>query len=136
MNIQYYAPTFITILITLLTQASQVSATRARRKLSIHLPGSEGHLDLEKFHKVHTDQIEQNVVFLPILWLSSTLVSWLFVFPLGLSWVLFRALNIRGHITKNSKLRDLGSNGYIAAQIILFFIFFAFLGIDLLNLNF
>jgi glutathione S-transferase len=136
MSLQLYTPILITILITLLTQASQVSVTRARRKFGITLPGTKDRLDLEKFHQVHTDQIEQNVVFLPILWVSSLLVSWFLVLPIGLSWVLLRALYIRGYMNKNDKLRDFGSNGYILAQMILFFLVFAGFGIDLLNLKF
>jgi glutathione S-transferase len=136
MSIQIYAPILITILITLLTQASQVSVTKARRKFGIPLPGSAEHIDLEKFHRVHTDQIEQNVLFLPILWISSILVSWMIVLPLGLAWVLLRAIYIRGFVNKNDKLRDFGSNGYMAIQIILFFLVFAAFGIDLLNPKF
>jgi glutathione S-transferase len=136
MSLQLYTPVFITILITLLTQASQVSLTKARRKFGIPLPGTANHVDLEKFHTVHSDQIEQNVVFLPILWVSSILISWVFILPLGLSWVLLRALYIRGYVNKNDSLRDFGSNGYLISQIILFFLVFAAFGIDLLNLNF
>jgi glutathione S-transferase len=136
MSIQLYIPIFITILITLLTQASQVSFTKARRKFGIPLPGTANHVDLEKFRTVHVDQIEQNVVFLPILWVSSILISWVFILPLGLSWVLLRAIYIRGYVNKNDSLRDFGSNGYLISQIILFFLVFAAFGIDLLNLNF
>lgn len=136
MSLQFYTPIFITILITLLTQASQVSVTHSRRKLDTSLLSSKNHVDLERFHQAHTDQVEQNVVFLPILWISSMLVSWVFILPLGLAWVLLRAFYIRGFVSKNDKIRDLGSSGYLAIQIILFFLVFAGFGIDLLNIKF
>lgn len=136
MSLQFYTPIFITILITLLTQASQVSVTHSRRKLDTSLLSSKNHVDLERFHQAHTDQVEQNVVFLPILWISSMLVSWMFILPLGLSWVLLRAFYIRGFVSRNDKIRDIGSSGYLVIQIILFFLVFAGFGIDLLNIKF
>ncbi|MBC7472519.1 MAG: MAPEG family protein [candidate division SR1 bacterium] len=136
MSIQFYTVIFITILITLLTQASQVSIIRTRRKFDIPPAGSKDHAELDRFHRAHTDQIEQNIVFLPILWVSSVLVNWMFILLLGLSWVLLRAVYIRGFVTKNDKIRDLGSTGYLAVQITLFFLVFAGFGIDLLDIKF
>jgi glutathione S-transferase len=129
MTIEFYIAAFITLLITLLTLATQVSVVRARKHFSIPIPQVTKHIDFDKYLQVHADQIEQNVIFLPILWVASSLVSWVYIMAIGLIWIGFRGLYIRGFVKNNLKLVDYSSKGYMYIQIalcvLIFFILIA-----------
>ena len=120
MTPEFYSAAFITVLITMLTQAAQVSVSASRRKFGIPLPSVTGHIEFERFHRAHANQIERNVVFLPVLWLSSMAISWVFILPLGLIWVILRAIFVRAYATDNKKLRMIGGIGDVVPTAILF----------------
>jgi glutathione S-transferase len=129
MTTEFYIAAFITLLITLLTLATQVSVVRARKKFSIPIPQVTKHVDFEKYLQAHADQIEQNIIFLPILWIASSFVSWVYILLIGLIWIVFRGLYIRGFIKNNIKLLEYSGKGYMYTQIalcvLIFFILIA-----------
>jgi glutathione S-transferase len=136
MTNEFYTAAFITILVTLLTQAAQVSVSRARRKFGVPLPNVTGHVEFERFHRAHANQIEQNVVFLPILWLSSVVLNWVFILLLGLAWLALRVLYIRGYVTNNVQLRRFGGYGYAVPMMILLALTFLSIGISFFGIKF
>lgn len=136
MTNEFYAAAFITMLITMLTQAAQVSVSNARRKFGIPLPSVTGHVEFERFHRAHANQIERNVVFLPVLWLSSVAVNWVFILLAGLTWVGLRALYIRGYVTDNKKIHMIGGIGDVIPAIVLFILTFLSLGISFFGIKF
>lgn len=63
-----------------------------RIKTGVAAPAITGHPEFERAFRVHYNTIEQLVLFLPLLWLSTQVVGDVWAAAIGLVWIIGRVL--------------------------------------------
>ena len=90
-----------TALVTLATLAltfvfsGRVGAMRP--KYGIAAPSTTGHPDFERANRVHYNTLEQLVLFLPLLWLATSVIGDAWAAGLGVVWILGRLVYARAY---------------------------------------
>jgi len=80
-----------------------IQVGRARGRCDVAAPATTGNEEFERYFRVHQNTLEQLVVFLPALVAAATFGNQFFAAPVGLLFVIGRALYARAYI------RDPGS---------------------------
>jgi len=91
---------------------------RARAKFDVPAPASSGHPTFERTFRAQQNTLEQLIIFVPSMWMFSSLVSAQIAAVLGVVFVIGRALYFRGYVAEASK-RGTGFLISAAAQMTL-----------------
>jgi uncharacterized membrane protein YecN with MAPEG domain len=95
-----------------------VQCGQARGRFGVAAPATHGHPVFERYFRVQQNTIEQLVIFLPSLFLFAWYVSTRWALPLGLVFIVGRALYARGYVADPAK-RGPGFLLTIAANAVL-----------------
>jgi uncharacterized MAPEG superfamily protein len=98
----------VTVLVLIQYVVQSVRVGMARGKYGVEAPATTGHPVFERHFRVHQNTLEQLVVFLPSLWLFSTLSSPRIAALLGLVFLVARFLYERGYV-EDPKKRSTGA---------------------------
>jgi glutathione S-transferase len=82
----------VTLLALVVYLGTVVHCARMRARHRILAPATSGHPDYERAFRIQQNTLEQLVLFLPALWLFSTLVNPLVGAALGAVWVAARGV--------------------------------------------
>lgn len=74
-----------------------------RGKHGVKAPATTGHPEFEKAFRVHANTVEQLVLFLPLLWLSTAVVGDVWASLAGLVWVIGRVIYARAYLADPAK---------------------------------
>jgi glutathione S-transferase len=91
---------------------------RARGRYKVPAPAISGDPAFERTFRAQQNTLEQLIIFVPSMWMFSTLVSAQIAAVLGLVFVIGRALYFRGYVAEASK-RGTGFLISAAAQVTL-----------------
>jgi uncharacterized membrane protein YecN with MAPEG domain len=95
-----------------------IQCGQARGRFGVAAPATSGHPAFERYFRVQQNTIEQLVVFLPALFLFAWFVSARWAVPLGLVFIVGRALYARGYVADPAR-RGPGFLLTIAANAVL-----------------
>ena len=87
----------VTVLAVLVLLAFAIRVARTRRKVNIFPPAMMGAPELERALRIHGNTVEQIVIFLPALWLSSLYFQGWAPPAIGLVWCLGRIIYAVGY---------------------------------------
>ena len=76
---------------------------QARGRFGVAAPATVGHPTFERYFRVQQNTIEQLVIFLPALFLFAWFVSARWAVPLGIVFIVGRALYARGYVADPAK---------------------------------
>ena len=62
----------------------------ARAKTGVNAPAIAGQPDFDKAFRIHMNTVEQLVLFIPVLWLATSVVGDLWAAEIGVVWVVGR----------------------------------------------
>ncbi len=79
-----------------------------RGKCKIDAPATVGHPDFERAFRIHSNTIENLILFVPLLWVASIFYGGTIPFWLGLAWVVTRLIYAWGYSQQNTQLRGPG----------------------------
>jgi uncharacterized membrane protein YecN with MAPEG domain len=85
-------PEFVILLALALYLGTMMYCARMRARHRIMAPATSGHPAYERAFRIQQNTLEQLIVFVPAVWLFSTLVNPLFGAVLGAIWILGRLL--------------------------------------------
>ena len=76
-----------------------------RSKHGIKAPAISGHPEMDRAVRVHMNTLEQLVIFLPLLWLSTAFFHWLGWLPaaMGLLWIVGRLMYMQSYMADPDK---------------------------------
>jgi glutathione S-transferase len=80
-----------------------VQCGQARGRFGVAAPATAGHPIFERYYRVQQNTIEQLVIFLPALFLFAWFVSTRWALPLGILFIIGRALYARGYVADPAK---------------------------------
>jgi len=80
-----------------------VQCGQARGRYGVAAPATAGHPVFERYFRVQQNTIEQLVIFLPALFLFAWFVSTRWALPLGILFIVGRALYARGYVADPAK---------------------------------
>lgn len=80
-----------------------------RTKWNIKAPATVGHPDFERAFRIHSNTVENLVLFFPLLWIASIFYGGTIPFWLGIAWVVSRLVYAFGYAQKNTQLRAPGA---------------------------
>jgi glutathione S-transferase len=80
-----------------------VQCGQARGRFGVAAPATAGHPIFERYYRVQQNTIEQLVIFLPALFLFARFVSTRWALPLGILFIIGRALYARGYVADPAK---------------------------------
>ena len=76
---------------------------RARGRFNVPAPAIAGHPTFERTLRAQQNTLEQLIIFVPSIWMFSSLVSAPIAAALGVVFVIGRALYFRGYVAEASK---------------------------------
>jgi len=97
---------------------------RARGRLNVPAPATQGHPEFERLYRVQLNTLEWLVIFLPCLWLSAVLTSDLgmratvWVAGLGVLWIIGRYIYSEAYV-KDPSTRSRGFGIQALATLLL-----------------
>ena len=97
---------------------------RARGRLNVPAPATQGHPEFERLYRVQLNTLEWLVIFLPCLWLSAVLTSdlgmraTLWVAGLGVLWIIGRYVYSEAYV-KDPSTRSRGFGIQALATLLL-----------------
>jgi glutathione S-transferase len=97
---------------------------RARGRLNVPAPATQGHPEFERLYRVQLNTLEWLVIFLPCLWLSAVLTSdlgmraTLWVAGLGVVWIIGRYIYSEAYV-KDPSTRSRGFGIQALATLLL-----------------
>jgi len=97
---------------------------RARGRLNVPAPATQGHPEFERLYRVQLNTLEWLVIFLPCLWLSAVLTSdlgmraTLWVAGLGVVWIIGRYIYSEAYV-KDPATRSRGFGIQALATLLL-----------------
>ncbi len=68
-----------------------------RRRYGVEAPAITGHIEFEKANRIHYNTIEQLVLFIPLLWLGSSVIGDVPAAGLGVVWLVGRLIYASGY---------------------------------------
>ncbi len=80
-----------------------IQCGHARGRYGVAAPATVGHPIFERYFRVQQNTIEQLVIFLPALFLFAWFVSTRWALPLGILFIVGRALYARGYVADPAK---------------------------------
>ncbi|HEX5279968.1 MAG TPA: MAPEG family protein [Micropepsaceae bacterium] len=80
-----------------------------RGKWKILAPATAGHPDFERAFRIHSNTVENLVLFIPLLWVASAFYGGTIPFWLGVAWVISRLVYAWGYSRQNTQLRGPGA---------------------------
>ena len=92
----------VTILAVLMTTAFGALVGSQRGKSKLSAPSVDGDETFQRAFRVHYNTIENLVVFLPVLWLSTGVIGDLWTAVIGAVWLLGRLLYQRAYMSDPS----------------------------------
>lgn len=95
--------TLATLAMVLLTFLFSFRAGKTRLKTGVSAPAMAGDDEFERATRVHQNTLEQMVLFLPVLWIFSTLVSDLYAGIAAVLWIIARVLYSQAYMGDPSK---------------------------------
>jgi glutathione S-transferase len=95
-----------------------IQVGRARGRYAVAAPATTGNEHFERHFRVHMNTLEQLVLFLPSLWVFGSYVSPYWAAPLGLLFIVGRALYGFSYV-RDPKSRSLGFMLSIVPTLIL-----------------
>lgn len=95
----------VTVLAVLFLFYTGLNVAQMRGKHKINAPAVTGHPEFECAYRVQVNTLEQFVMFLPLLWLATSLFESLAWLPaaFGLVWVVGRVIYMRGYMAAPEK---------------------------------
>ncbi len=69
----------------------------ARAKTGVNVPAMAGQPDFDKAFRIHMNTIEQLVLFIPVLWLATSVVGDLWAAEIGVVWIVGRVIYAAGY---------------------------------------
>ena len=93
----------VTVSALLFTFILSGRAGAMRGKHGVNAPAMTGNVGFEKANRIHANTIEQLVLFLPLLWLSTAVVGDLWAALVGLVWIFGRVLYARAYMADPAK---------------------------------
>lgn len=124
MNNPMVLPALATVLALIVYWAFGFNVGRARIKYKVPLPQTTGNPDFERVYRVHQNTLEQIVIFLPALWVFSTVVSPLWGAALGWVWIVGRIVFAWGYYQAVEKrvvgfgITALGTMGLLLGSLV------------------
>ena len=86
-----------------------------RGKTKVEAPATVGHPDFERAFRIHSNTVENFVLFVPILWIASIFYGGTIPFWLGMVWVVSRLIYAWGYSQQNTQMRGPGALlGYVS----------------------
>jgi glutathione S-transferase len=86
-----------------------------RGKTKIEAPATVGHPDFERAFRIHSNTVENLVLFIPLLWVASIFYGGTIPFWLGIAWVASRLIYTWGYSQQNTRMRGPGMGiGFLA----------------------
>ena len=79
----------------------------ARSKTGVIAPAMAGQPDFDRAFRIHMNTIEQLVLFIPVLWLATSVVGDVWAAEIGVVWVVGRVIYASGY-RKDAKKRGPG----------------------------
>ena len=79
----------------------------ARKEYKVKVPKVSGNIEFEKVFRAQQNTLENVVMFLPLLWISSVFFSAMISGVVGSMWLFSRVLFALGYSSKNMKRRSL-----------------------------
>jgi len=76
---------------------------RAREEYKVEAPATTGHPLFERAYRVQMNSLEQSVIFLPALYMSSRFFHWKFATALGFGWSISRLFFGRAYMSDPKK---------------------------------
>lgn len=80
-----------------------------RDKWKIQAPATVGHPQFERAFRIHSNTVENLVLFIPLLWIASVFYGGMIPFWLGLAWIVSRLIYFWGYSQQNTQLRGPGA---------------------------
>lgn len=80
-----------------------------RGKTKIEAPATAGHPDFERAFRIHSNTVENLVLFIPLLWIASIFYGGMIPFWFGIAWVVSRLIYAWGYAQQNTQLRAPGA---------------------------
>lgn len=80
-----------------------------RAKHNIEAPATTGHPDFERAFRIHSNTVENFVLFIPLLWIASVFYGGMIPFWLGIAWVVSRLIYAWGYAQQNTQMRGPGA---------------------------
>ena len=110
----------VTILAIVVTFYFSARVGAARVKLGIDAPAMAGNPTFDRIFRVHANTVEQIVLFIPMLWISTMVVGDVWAAAIGALWIVGRLVYMSGYSVDADKrgpgmLITLGSTGILAA---------------------
>ena len=69
----------------------------ARAKTGVNAPAMAGQPDFDRAFRIHMNTVEQLVLFLPVLWLATSVVGDLWAAEIGVVWIVGRLTYAAGY---------------------------------------
>ncbi|HEY5622886.1 MAG TPA: MAPEG family protein [Gammaproteobacteria bacterium] len=101
--IQMKYTALVTILAVAVTFYFSARVGIGRAKLGIDAPAMTGNPTFDRTFRVHANTVEQIVLFLPVLWLSTAVVGDVWAAAIGVLWVIGRLIYARGYVAEADK---------------------------------
>ena len=98
--------TLIAVFLTFVL-GGRVGYMRARHK--IEAPATVGHPEFERAFRIHSNTVENLVLFVPLLWVASIFYGGVIPFWLGIAWIISRLIYTWGYSQKNTQMRGPGA---------------------------
>ncbi|MEI6730078.1 MAG: MAPEG family protein [Pseudomonadota bacterium] len=101
-------PALVSILALIMYMVFTVNVGKARGRCLVQAPAVSGNQEFERYYRVQMNTLEQLIVFLPALWIFSTVVYCpLIASAIGMVWIIGRILYALGYY-KDVKKRFAG----------------------------
>lgn len=92
---------------------------KARGTYGVAAPAMTGHIEFDKRNRVHMNTLEQMVLFLPLMWLSTPVLGDCYAAIAGLVWSIGRVVYARGYYAEASKRGTGFMIGLLATVVVL-----------------
>jgi len=101
-------PALVSILALIMYMVITFNVGKARVRCGVQVPAVSGNHEFERYYRVQMNTLEQLIVFLPALWIFSTVVYFpLIASSIGMMWIIGRILYALGYY-KEAKKRFAG----------------------------
>jgi uncharacterized membrane protein YecN with MAPEG domain len=104
-NVLAGAVTLLAIFVTM-TLGGRVGYMRGKYK--IDAPATVGHPNFERAFRIHSNTVENLILFIPLLWVASVFYGGTIPFWLGIAWVVSRLIYAWGYSQQNTQMRGPG----------------------------
>lgn len=79
-----------------------------RGKYKIDAPATVGHPGFERAFRIHSNTVENLILFVPLLWVATIFYGGTIPFWLGLAWIATRLIYAWGYSQQNTQMRGPG----------------------------